>query len=286
MEIDLYRDWAAHLKNKLTAFGYDTTLMQSPEVVVHTFLNLNKRLVRPIPRVVLRAQSFSCPSDLATGLAEVERKIRYGEDLSPHLSRLMRNPSFDDPLLNDWGIHHAHLGTTIDSDGFVVRTGPVLFARFDNTIAYLIDVLAHGSWSLQRLVKELHDNWPTSIKHFRLNGVLGLSTPVSDQDVATLRKGNVTTLVDLGGGVVYAPIGGGYMASGLSTEVVIQADRCANRLHQMQQDVIENIDAVAKDAKENGFAFPDCPRFELRIDDGNLYAIEANCMFPMLLGKH
>lgn len=285
MEIDLYRDWVAHLKNELAAFGYDITQMQSPEAVVHTFLNLTKRLVRPIPRTVLRAQSFSCPSDLATGLAEVERKISSGEDLSPHLSRLLRNPSFNDPLLNDWGIHHVHLGTTIDSDGFVVRTGPVLFARFDNTNAYLIDVLAHGSWSLQRLVKELHDNWPASIKHFCLNGVLGLATPVSDKDVATLRKGNVNTMVDLGGGVVYAPIGGGYSTSGLSTEVVIQSDRCARLLRQMQQAIIENIDAIAKDAKEKGAAFPDCPRFELQIDNGDLYAIEVNCMVAVPLGE-
>lgn len=45
MEIDLYRDWVVHLKNELTAFGYDTAQMQSPEAVVHAFLNLTKRLV-------------------------------------------------------------------------------------------------------------------------------------------------------------------------------------------------------------------------------------------------
>jgi hypothetical protein len=285
MEIDLYRDWVAHLKNELAAFGYNTTQMQSPEAVVHTFLNLTKRLVRPIPRTVLKAQTFFCPTELTGGLAEVERKIAAGEDLSPHLSRQLRSPSFNDSLLNDWGIHHIHLGTTVDADGFVTRTGPVLFARFDNTSAYLIDVLPHGSWSLQRLVKELHDNWPTSIKHFRINGVLGLATAVSDKDVATLRKGNVTTMVDLGGGIVYFPIGGGYSTSGLSTEVVIHSDRCAMRLRQMQQAVIQNIDAIANEAKAKGTPFPDCPRFELQIDCGNLYAVEVNCMVAVPLGE-
>lgn len=285
MEIDLYRDWVAHLKNELAAFGYNTTQMQSPEAVVHTFLNLTKRLVRPIPRVVLKSQTFSCPTELVSGLAEVERKITAGEDLSPHLSRQLRSPSFNDALLNDWGIHHVHLGTTVDSDGFVTRTGPVLFARFDNTNAYFIDVLPHGSWSLQRLVKELHDNWPSSIKHFRLNGVVGLAITVSDKDVATLRKSNVNTMVDLGRDVVYAPIGGGCSSSGLSTEVVIHSNRCAMRIRQMQQAVIQNIDAIAKEAKENGIAFPDRPRFELQIDNGKLYAVEVNCMVGVLLGE-
>ena len=285
MEIDLYRDWVAHLKNELVAFGYDTTQMQSPKAVVHTFLNLTKRLVRPSPRTVLKTRNFSCPPDLSAGLAEVERKISSGEDLSPHLSRLLRSPSFNDPLLNDWGIHHAHLGTTLDSDGFVVRTGPVLFARFDNTNAYLIDVLPHGSWSLQRLVKELHDNWPASIKHFRLNGVLGLATSVSDKDVATLRRGNVNTMVALGGGVVYAPIGGGYSTSGLSTEVVVKSDWYASRLRQMQQAIVQDVEAIAKEATAKGVTFPEHPRFELQIDNGDLYAVEVNCMVEVPLGE-
>lgn len=92
MEIDFYSDWIAHLKTELTAFGYDITQMQTHEAVAHTFLNLTKRLVRPIPRSVLRAQNFSCPPDLVVGLTEVERKISAGEDLSPHLSKLLRNP--------------------------------------------------------------------------------------------------------------------------------------------------------------------------------------------------
>ena len=261
--------------------------MQSQEAVVHTFLNLTKRLVRPSPRTVLKTRNFSCPPDLATGLTEAERKISSGEDLSPHLSSRLRNPIFNDQLLNDWGIHHVHLGTTLDSDGFVNRTGPVLFALFDNTNAYLIDVLPHGSWSLQRLVKELHDNWPASINHFRLNGALGLATSDSDKDVATLRKVKVNTMVDLGGGVVYAPIGGGYSASGLSTEVVIQSDRYARRLRQMQQAIVQDIEAIAKEAKTKAKAvsFPECPHFELQIDNGDLYAIEVNCMVAVPLGE-
>lgn len=285
MEIDFYSDWIAHLKTELTAFGYDTTQMQTHEAVAHTFLNLTKRLVRPIPRSVLRAQNFSCPPDLVVGLTEVERKISAGEDLSPHLSKLLRNPTFNDPLLNDWGIHHVHLGTTLDSDDFVNRTGPVLFARFDGTNAYLIDVLPHGSWSLQRLVKELHDNWPASINRYRLNGVIGLATTVSDKDVAVLRKGNVNAMVDLGGGIVYAPIGGGYSTSGISTDVVIQSDWCAMRISQMQQAIVQNIGAIEREATAKGIVFPEHPRFELVIDSGELYVVEVNCMVTVPLGE-
>lgn len=161
----------------------------------------------------------------------------------------------------------------------------MLFARFDNTNAYLIDVLPHGVWSLQRLVKELHDNWPVSVKHFRVNGILGHDTTVSDEDIANLRKCNANTMVDLGNDVVYAPIGGGYVASGLSADVVIHSDRCAMRLRQMQQQIIENIGAIAKEAKEQGVSFPDCPCFELQINNGDFFAVEVNCMVTVPLGE-
>jgi len=285
MEIDLYRDWVAYLRNELTVFGYDTTQMQEHEDIIHTYLNLIKRLIQPFPRTVLRSKAFTCPGNELSGLAEVERKITVGEDLSPHLSRLLRNPSFNDQLLNDWGIYHVHLGTTLDSDGFVRRSGPVLFARFDNTHAYFIDVLPHGSWNLQRLVKDIHENWPESICRYRLNKVSGLSRPITDDCVKKLRRGHVNTLIDLGGGIVYAPLGGGYSTSGLSTEVVIQGDYCAMRLRQMQQTVIDNIETIAASARKIGLTFPDYPQFGLKVEEGKLFAVEVNCMISIPIGR-
>lgn len=85
--------------------------------------------------------------------------------------------------------------------------------------------------------------------------------------------------------MVYAPIGGGYSTSGLSTEVVIQSDRCGSRLRQMQKAIVDNIDAIAKDAKKKGIDFPSCPCFKLQIDNGNLFAIEVNCMAAVPLGE-
>lgn len=283
MEIDLYRDWVEFLKNQLDRFGYDIAKMQSSEAIVHTFLNLTKRMIRPTPRTILKAQNFSCPPYLCAGLAEVERKITLGENLLPHLSKQIHKPEFNDALLNDWGVHHLHLGAIIDSQGFVARTGPVLFARFDNVNAYLIDVLPHGSWTQQRLVQELHDNWPDSIQHRRIKNVDAIVTPISDEDIGTLRKKRFNTFIDLGGGVVYGPIGGGYMRSGIGFDVVYEADRCESRLREMQDSIVENIETIAEEAITKGVAFPEYPRFKLKIDNGILFAVEMNCMVAVPL---
>lgn len=284
LEIDLYRDWVAHLRNELSVFGYSVG-SYGDEEVVHTFLNLLKRLVPPGPRHILKSREFQCPDELRQGLSDVERIIAQGQDLSPYLSRLLRRPDYDDPLLNHWGIHHIHLGTEVESDGFVKRTGPVLFCRFDGANAYLINVFRHGSWAKQEMVGVLHRNWPDSIRQFRLNGVIGSARPVPDHDVQKLRKGNVNSMVEIEEGVVYAPMGGGFSTSGISVDVVRHADYCIERLRSMQQSVIDNISEIAKEARKKGIALPDKPQFGLEVKDDEIYAVEINSMLAVRLGR-
>jgi hypothetical protein len=284
IEIDLYRDWVAHLRNELSGFGYSVG-SYGDEEVVHAFLNLLKRLISPVPRNILKSREFQCPDELRQGLSNVERTIAQGQDLTLYLSRLLRRPDYDDPLLNHWGIHHIHLGTEMESDGFVKRTGPVLFCRFDETNAYFINVLPHGSWAKQEMVGVLHRNWPDSIRQFRLNGVIGLARAVSDQDVQKLRKGNVNSMVEIEEGVVYAPMGGGFATSGISVDVVRHADYCIERLRSMQQAVIDNITEIAKDAENMGVALPKRPQFGLDVKGDEIYAIEINSMLAVRLGR-
>ena len=64
-----------------------------------------------------------------------------------HLSRKIVDLDYDDDLLNDWDIYHLHLGTNLHIDGFVKRTGPMLFVRFNEQNAYFKNVMGHGSWT-------------------------------------------------------------------------------------------------------------------------------------------
>jgi hypothetical protein len=97
---------------------------------------------------------------LQPGIDLVGSKIELGIDLRPHISRKIVDLHFDDDLLNEWDIHHLHLGTTLDANGFVKRTGPVLFVRFDRQNAYFINVLGHGSWTNQDMIRIIHRKWP------------------------------------------------------------------------------------------------------------------------------
>lgn len=52
-----------------------------------------------------------CPSELQFGLDLVMTNIEQGVDLGPYLSKKIADLDYDDDLLNDWGVHHLHLGT-------------------------------------------------------------------------------------------------------------------------------------------------------------------------------
>lgn len=283
IKIDLVRDWRAFLHNELSVAGY-SDLPSADEEIDFMYFNLLKRMIESSPREVLKSSDFKCPSELENVLIEIEKKTEHGEDLTPYLSRKLKSKSYNDLLLNDWGIHHLHLGKVYESDGYVSRSGPLLFARFDHDRAYFINVIPHDSWALQDIVRTLHENWPESISQFRIKGVTRLNRSISDSDVAALRKGHITSVVEITEGIVYAPIGGGISTSGLSIEVVKQADIARETLRTMEKWVKENISKIVDAAAEQNIFFLTQLEFGLEVTGGIAYAVEINTMLAVKLG--
>lgn len=281
---DFLEDLAQHFKSELVGYGYTLSGAESVQELGIKFFNVQRRLVLPVPRTVHEADSFNCPPDLQVGLELVRDKITRGLDLRPHLSTRILDSDYNDPLLNDWGIHHLHLGTVIDGRGFVDRTGPVLFAHFTDTEAYLVNVIEHGAWSQQDMVRALHRSWPEAFARYRLN-VLGLAVELSDNDVRRLRAGHVQTFVEVEPGVVYAPIGGGYMTNGVSFEVLRTADNYIARARACELALRKNIENVISKLLEAGVTVGPQLAFELRYDSasGTLFAYEPILRVSVLL---
>ncbi|MDQ0189258.1 hypothetical protein JI721_11995 [Alicyclobacillus cycloheptanicus] len=284
VQADFQSDWIAILRRHLTSWGYTDEPSLSQETVSFRFFNVWRRLVLPIPRTVVFSREFTCPPELQNGLDAVIQKIEQGIDIKPHLSTNILKPDYNDALLNDWGIHHLHLGTEIDAAGFAKRTGPVLFVRFDTTHAYLIDVMGHGSWARQDLVRILHRNWPESISRYRMASTLALAQPLSDDDFRRLRHGNVQSFVEVEPGVVYAPIGGGYSTSGMSFEVVSMSDRYFMRVRQLEAQLRQNIPSFVSACRQVGIEPSQNLSFRFVTDFTTARAVEANSGVIFTLG--
>ena len=211
IKIDLRRDLIEFSRNRLIAMGYSEESIERIEserqddlefALICVYSNALRRIVTAIPREIHKAKTFSVPQEHAVALITIEQKIRNGEWIVPYLHKKITLPDYDDLLLNDWGIHHLHLGTKVCADGFVNRTGQLLYVCFSDTIdfygsgdigAYFIGVMDHHTFTAQALIQILYDNWPHILQPMKLGGKL-YGDRLTDKDIKALRKGHLDVL--------------------------------------------------------------------------------------------
>lgn len=143
------------------------------------------------------------------GLKAIERNFRNGISNGPHQSRGTKTDRMD-MMLNDWGFYHLHLTDKIENDGFVKRTGPILFCCFSKDTCYFIDILPHGSghplvWIDIELMKALKESWPHIFEPLRFKNVTDLAISYSLTEKLDLRKNGINSPIEIDGEIFMAP---------------------------------------------------------------------------------
>jgi hypothetical protein len=155
------------------------------------------------------------------------QNAKAGKNLKPYVSTNITDADYPDLLFYDWGVYHFHLGLGPDKrrKGFIGRTNDLLFAVTDPaaTIMYLLDVLPH-SFTNQRLLQIIEENWPNLLERYTLKGVLGLEHNASDEEIHKLRRAGVCVLVQTPSGRVLAPMGGGISTARTSIRNTMSTD--------------------------------------------------------------
>lgn len=252
IDADFYDDWIEILRGRLSEMGYTIPVSSSHEDISVLYFNAIRRRIQPAPRTIHRSAEFSCPHDLQVGLNELEAKITGGTDLTPYLSRGLKNASRHDDLLNDWGVYHLHLGTNVEGDGFAERTGPVLFALVTSSSLYEIQIYPHGNWSNREVVEIIHKNWPDTIERYRLKGIVDVAYNPTSENIRQLRDAHVNSILKMDDGTIYAPIGGGMMSNGTGSDVLLQADRHARMIVDIERSIKSDPGEILEALKERG----------------------------------
>ncbi len=207
------------------------------------------RFVAPVPRTVHRSPELNTDPNATqhqTVLSALETAMQQGHDLTPHLSRSVKRLG-QDRLLADWGIHHLHLTRALESDGFMKRSGDVLFAAFTASDAYLLGIYdhpGHANWAAERIFATLVRNWPGSGLVHEMRGIVGISPRPTDEERRQLRNAGVASIMEIDG-KVYVPGGFSITTAGTPTEATRRVHAVMWALRDWRQsDVYEQLRGI------------------------------------------
>lgn len=270
--MDFHSDWGDIMKAWLSARGYSIPSGKDPQAISIIYFNARRRWLPQVPRQILKSREFSCSPQFENGLTQLEAKVERGDDINPYLSRKLKSANYDDALLNDWRVYHFHLGNVAGKDGFINRTGPVLFALVTESHFHEINVYLHGNCTNLDVIEIVHANWPEKIERFKLSGVAGISHVCTSADIKLLRSAHVNTILQTKDGTIYTPIGGGYMMNGTSSEVVMESVQHAKFITHLEQWVKDNSQVLTEELKKSGYCDGKPLIVKLEIDDSAIYA--------------
>ena len=145
--MDFYADILRIAKAELDHYEVGYADLSDDRRIVERWINVYLKLIRPTPRHVLHSAKVVAASHqptLSPVLAAIEAKFRRGEDINPHLSKLIFRKDFTDHLFSDWGIYHLHLSMISESGYFMKRSDSLLFVIIHEPCVHFIDIRPHG----------------------------------------------------------------------------------------------------------------------------------------------
>lgn len=129
------------------------------------------------------------------------------------------------------------------------------------------------------MLKIIHNNWPETIKEWRLPDGIKLYpesiSPPTNEQYASLRKAGISTAIFVEEGIAYLSPGGGYTSTGHSEEIILYCQRIHNTLKRYELHIKENITSVIEHiGKDTGKLNSNKLIFKLIERDGLLYIAE------------
>lgn len=215
LKMDLMKDYADLLRQRLAAKGYPSPASETDEEALTRYLNMLNRSIEPRGRVTKKAAGFACPPDQQAGLDALIKVSEAGGNLRPYQSTGMEKDKYDDGMLNDWGLHHFHMGTNPHPTipGYVSRTGPLLYAVVTPDTLYCIAILQHQQWSNQQLLEVMHRSFPELTKAATFKSSMlqpqGLAVNYTDNEVQQLRNAGINAITQRRDGSIMMGPGGG-----------------------------------------------------------------------------
>lgn len=209
-------------------------------------LNIRQKLISTNIRKVHISNELkkrSIPKETKDICVELNAKFQKGDDVNPHLSKLIFKSDKPDLLLNDWRLHHIHLSNKKKnkSDFFFKRADFLLFALVGENNVYFIDIVGHKTtnvFSRKDLLRIINNNWPEILEP-RVMSINGSGSTYSDEDIDELRKAGINAVIEIDGKCILSP-GGGTSSVGTNFHHTMQAKEILKRIEELESMVRNN----------------------------------------------
>jgi hypothetical protein len=282
VNLDFHADFRIIVVKVLALNGIDVDHNEPyGDAVYRLFANMRRRM-EARPYRVLEAAELVCPPDVASGYAELKSELEQGIDVTARLSRKASKATYEDGMLNDWGITHLHLGLR-GAQGGVPPTNPVLFALVRDDVVYAIGFFAHGAWSDIEVLEIVRRNWPDLMERVLAKGMT-VPFNVNDEERAQRRAAGISSLITVDG-QVYGAIGGGYTSARTSMAAHWQTDRAILSVDTYEKHVRDNLATFLKQIEATGRIPGTPPTFRFWVDhEGRACAMETMAGANIILG--
>jgi hypothetical protein len=230
MVADFREDLKEIYLRRLGELGWSRSEDLSLHDLAIQYYDLRRRYIPSRPRRVQVSDRVESADQHSEAIKIIAAKVKHGESLTAHLSRGISRAGSLDLMMVDWGIHHLHLSASIEPDGFVTRTGDILFVRLEDDCVYFIDILPHGGgqppWTDVDIFETIHRNWPELTNEWALRRIIAFpgGGPFSAAERRRMRQRGIQVPITLSDGTVIVPSMGITLA-GTSGEALIQYDR-------------------------------------------------------------
>jgi len=262
--------------------GFDLERSTNASYMLERYLRARAKIISPRSRSVHHSAELVTRLDMLEEryrqpFATIEERFETGGDLTGFLSKLASKVDKPDAMLNDFGIHHLHLGEKRSPDAKRVdRSDQLLLVWVAVDDVYFIDIRPHPQpndpedygWSHQECLEIIERNWPHLLDPYEIRGVRGDS--ISDSGRKELRRKNVNVVTRIGSRAI-APPGGGMTASGANLKHVWMVKKLLWLIAHVQHVIETHWDDCRRDLQKAGLHIEEEAEFRLvRIDEDEL----------------
>lgn len=249
--------------------GQEVTNLSDPLL---RWLDFVTRYIPLRPRTVFLSNKFpkKLDADIEAALKNLASLIDNGSDINPYQSKGLilyndtsatKRQQRTDLLWADWGIYHLHLATRPISSRqyFSERSEWLLFCMFGVDFACFIDVRNHGDENLfsdPDLIKTIADSWPEIMERYHVKDVFAPGKQHNSSEIASLRKGGVSSFVTIGNQVYMGP-GMGVTTASTSTKASLAIVNVRRYIRKLATIVADPASQFRTESAASGIKNPE-----------------------------